>query len=150
MEKELIKYFNDRPYNNFAGNDVATIISKMCEPKRKSLDLKHLSNEDINSIIRIVEAVEHVTGMHFDVFNTPNRREEYVAARFLFMYLVRYDMKLNLKEIGRILGGRDHSTVIHGLNVAESWITNPLFYKRENKLINDTTRHLERSAETQG
>jgi chromosomal replication initiator protein len=150
MEKELIKYFNDRPYNNFAGNDVASIISKMCEPKRKSLDLKHLSNEDINSIIRIVEAVEHVTGMHFDVFNTPNRREEYVAARFLFMYLVRYDMKLNLKEIGRILGGRDHSTVIHGLNVAESWITNPLFYKRENKLINDTTRHLERSAETQG
>jgi chromosomal replication initiator protein len=150
MEKELIKYFKERPYNNFAGNDVATIISKMCEPKRKSLDLKHLSNEDINSIIRIVEAVEHVTGMHFDVFNTPNRREEYVAARFLFMYLVRYDMKLNLKEIGRILGGRDHSTVIHGLNVAESWITNPLFYKRENKLINDTTRHLERSAETQG
>ena len=147
METELIKYFNDHQYDNFAGNDVAKIIKDICKPKRKTLDLKHLSNEDINSIIRIVEAVEHVTGMHFDVFNTPNRREEYVAARFLFMYLVRYDMKLNLKEIGRILGGRDHSTVIHGINVAESWVTNPLFYKRENKLINDTTRYLEASAE---
>ena len=147
METELIKYFNEHQYDNFAGNDVAKIIKDICKPKRKTLDLKYLSNEDINSIIRIVEAVEHVTGMHFDVFNTPNRREEYVAARFLFMYLVRYDMKLNLKEIGRILGGRDHSTVIHGINVAESWVTNPLFYKRENKLINDTTRYLEASAE---
>lgn len=147
METELIKYFNEHQYDHFAGNDVAKIIKDICKPKRKTLDLKHLSNEDINSIIRIVEAVEHVTGMHFDVFNTPNRREEYVAARFLFMYLVRYDMKLNLKEIGRILGGRDHSTVIHGINVAESWVTNPLFYKRENKLINDTTRYLEASAE---
>ena len=147
METELIKYFNEHQYDHFAGNDVAKIIKDICKPKRKTLDLKHLSNEDVNSIIRIVEAVEHVTGMHFDVFNTPNRREEYVAARFLFMYLVRYDMKLNLKEIGRILGGRDHSTVIHGINVAESWVTNPLFYKRENKLINDTTRYLEASAE---
>ena len=147
METELIKYFNEHQYDHFAGNDVAKIIKDICKPKRKTLDLKHLSNEDINSIFRIVEAVEHVTGMHFDVFNTPNRREEYVAARFLFMYLVRYDMKLNLKEIGRILGGRDHSTVIHGINVAESWVTNPLFYKRENKLINDTTRYLEASAE---
>jgi chromosomal replication initiator protein len=147
MEKELIKYFNEHRYGTFAGSEVEKIIKEICKPKRKTLDLKHLSNDDINSIIRIVEAVEHVTGMHFDEFNTANRKEEYVAARFLFMHLTRYDMKLNLKEIGRILGGRDHSTVIHGLNVAESWITNPLFYKRENKLINDTTRYLEASAE---
>ena len=31
------------------------------------------------------------------------------------MYLLREDAQLALKEIGHLLGGRDHSTVIHGL-----------------------------------
>jgi chromosomal replication initiator protein len=30
------------------------------------------------------------------------------------MYLLREDAQLPLKQIGRLLGNRDHSTVIHG------------------------------------
>jgi chromosomal replication initiation ATPase DnaA len=150
MEKEIINYFYERQHEAYTGIEVARIVRDMCKPKRKTLDLSHLSSDDIASLLRIVEAVEHVTGMHFDTFNTKSRKDEFVTARFLFMYLVRYEMKLNLKTIGRILGGRDHSTIIHGLDVTESWVTNPLFYKRENKLINDTTRHLESSKGGQG
>ncbi len=37
-----------------------------------------------------------------------------VAARQVAMYLMRNDGRETLPEIGRILGGRDHSTVLHG------------------------------------
>lgn len=150
MEKEIINYFYERQHEAYTGIEVARIVRDMCKPKRKTLDLSHLSSDDIESILRIVEAVEHVTGMHFDTFNTKSRKDEFVTARHLFMYMVRDTMKLTLSTIGRLLGGRDHSTVIHGIYTADNWITNPLFYKRENKLINDTRRYLEASEIGQG
>lgn len=150
MEKEIINYFYERQHEAYTGIEVARIVRDMCKPKRKTLDLSHLSSDDIASVLRIVEAVEHVTGMHFDTFNVKSRRDELVTARHLFMYMVRDNMKLTLSTIGRMLGGRDHSTIIHGIQTADNWITNQLFYKRENKLINDTRRYLETSEIGQG
>lgn len=43
------------------------------------------------------------------------RLKNIALARQVLMYLLRNDLKLPLEEIGRILGGRDHSTVIHGV-----------------------------------
>jgi len=34
--------------------------------------------------------------------------------RQVVMYLLRKELRLSLKEVGRVLGGRDHSTVLHG------------------------------------
>jgi len=43
------------------------------------------------------------------------RRLKTVAlARQVTMYLMRKEVQLPLEEVGRILGGRDHSTVLHG------------------------------------
>jgi chromosomal replication initiator protein len=32
------------------------------------------------------------------------------------MYILRTELGLSLEEIGRVVGGRDHSTVIHGVD----------------------------------
>ena len=37
-----------------------------------------------------------------------------VLARQVVMYLLRKELRLSLKEVGRLLGGRDHTTVLHG------------------------------------
>ena len=42
------------------------------------------------------------------------RSKELVLARQTAMYLMRKETKLSLAEIGQAVGGRDHSTVIHG------------------------------------
>jgi len=43
------------------------------------------------------------------------RRLKTVALpRQVVMYLLRKELRLSLKEVGRVLGGRDHSTVLHG------------------------------------
>lgn len=62
---------------------------------------------------RVLEAV---TG-HFGVERSTlvgKRREKGVAlARQVAMYLLREELNLPLTDIGRLLGGKDHSTVIH-------------------------------------
>ena len=147
METELIKYFNDRQSKKFAGTDVAKIIKQMSAPKRKSLGMTFMGTEDRRELLQIIEAIEIVTGMNFDDFNVKTRTQQHVEARFLFMHFVYTRMKLTLKMIGELMGGRDHSTVIHGVQLVADWIENKKFYTRENKLIDDITRNLEASAE---
>lgn len=150
MEREIINYFFERQYTSYTGSDVASIVKDLTKPKRKTLDVSYLSKEDVDQLIEIVEAVEQSTGMHFDTFNVKGKKDMLVTPRHLFMYFVKDRMKLTLGTIGRIMGGRDHSTVIHAVKNVEDWITNPLYYKRENKLIDDTRRYLESSEEGQG
>ena len=43
-----------------------------------------------------------------------NRSKTIALARQVAMYLLIYELELSPTEVGRLLGGRDHSTVIHG------------------------------------
>lgn len=45
-----------------------------------------------------------------------SRKASLVKARQTLMYLLRKELDLPLTQIGQLLGGRDHSTVIHGLD----------------------------------
>ena len=49
-----------------------------------------------------------------------SRAREIADARHIAMYLLREDAHLRTTDIGRTLGGRDHSTVIHGLRKVEA------------------------------
>jgi len=46
---------------------------------------------------------------------SPTRIKEIVLPRQILMYLLRTELNLPLMEVGKILGGRDHSTVLHGV-----------------------------------
>ena len=39
------------------------------------------------------------------------------------MYLLRNDLKLPLMDIGKTLGGRDHTTIMHGVKKIEELMT---------------------------
>lgn len=43
------------------------------------------------------------------------RKREVTLCRHVCIHFVKYKTKLSLKAIGQLLGGRDHSTVIYGL-----------------------------------
>jgi chromosomal replication initiator protein len=66
------------------------------------------------------------------------RNQETVMARQIVMFLTRSLTNLSLKNIGRELGGRDHSTVIHSCNLVENKIkNNSSFRKKMEKIIDD-------------
>jgi len=45
----------------------------------------------------------------------PCRKKELVVPRQIAMYLLRNDLELPLVKVGELLGGRDHTTIIHGV-----------------------------------
>ena len=65
-------------------------------------------------------AVLDAVSAHFDVDvrGLAGRRRDarITLVRHIAMYLLREDAHMSLSDIGRVLGGRDHSTVVHGRN----------------------------------
>ncbi len=64
---------------------------------------------------------------HFSVspaaVNGRSRKREYVEARQISMYLAQKYTKMPASRIGKLLGGRDHSTVIHSCSKIEKRIS---------------------------
>ena len=64
------------------------------------------------------DAIVAATSRHFDIpqkdLLSKRRDARTAGARQVAMYLMRNDGRETLPEIGRVLGGRDHTTVMHG------------------------------------
>lgn len=52
----------------------------------------------------------------------PRRQKELVTPRQIVMYILYSDCKIPMERIGDILGGRDHTTVLHGIRKIEDSI----------------------------
>ncbi|MEK7517352.1 MAG: chromosomal replication initiator protein DnaA [Patescibacteria group bacterium] len=57
----------------------------------------------------------------------PKRNARLVKARQIAMYILKKDLDLSLVEIGNILGGRDHTTIMHGVTKIERLLPNKVF-----------------------
>lgn len=73
--------------------------------------LSHSSNL---SPEQIVSAVARYFGLSKDEMVGRSRRRAVSTPRQLCMYLIREETDISLPQIGELLGGRDHSTVLHG------------------------------------
>jgi chromosomal replication initiator protein len=60
-----------------------------------------------------------------------SRAREIADARHIAMYVLREDAHQRTTDIGRMLGGRDHSTVIHGLRKVESALATDTQFARQ-------------------
>jgi chromosomal replication initiator protein len=52
----------------------------------------------------------------------PKRDSGLVKARQIAMYILKNDLSLSFVEIGNILGGRDHTTIMHGVRKIEGLV----------------------------
>lgn len=62
----------------------------------------------------IIDAVGQLFGVTRERLLARDRSAEVALPRQVAMYLMREDVQLSLPQIGAILGGRDHTTVMHG------------------------------------
>ena len=67
----------------------------------------------------LVSAVGDVTGYSWNELTSPRRQRALGKARQSLMYLAIHFTGMSLSEIGRRIGGRDHSTVHHARNAVE-------------------------------
>ena len=77
------------------------------------LDDKPLTIDDI------VETVCHHYNVTVTAVNSKSRKRDYVVARQVTMYLAQKYTKMPASRIGKLVGNRDHSTVIHSCTKVE-------------------------------
>jgi chromosomal replication initiator protein len=66
------------------------------------------------SVDQIIEVVAQFYNLETKVLLGRRRSKDIVTARQMAMYLAREETGASLPQIGRALGGRDHTTVLHG------------------------------------
>lgn len=81
----------------------------------KTLTEKELAHQAIKPK-EIIEAVADYYHLKASQLKSSSRVQEIALPRQVLMYLLRVEMGLPLMEVGRILGGRDHTTIMHGVD----------------------------------
>jgi chromosomal replication initiator protein len=71
----------------------------------------------------IIDVVAEHFGVNPEDITSKKRNSEFVVPRQVVMYLCRTLTDTSLTNIGRILGKKDHTTVIHGINKITDEIT---------------------------
>jgi chromosomal replication initiator protein len=82
-----------------------------------------LSKEDVLDII----SNESGVGVHEIV--SRSRKKEIVNARFIFCSIMKDHYDYSLVYIGELIGGRDHTSVIHAINQHRSRVKNEDAYR---------------------
>jgi chromosomal replication initiator protein len=76
--------------------------------------MKNVQLDNLWSFVRDYYGCEH------GVIISKGRTRPAVMVRQVFFYLARRHEYISLNQIGLYSGGRDHSTVIHGVNTIEN------------------------------
>lgn len=71
-------------------------------------------------LLNIQESISESLGFTVEELQSKSRRHTLVLARQLFCYIARRDYRYTFKEIGDVLGYRDHTTVIHSVKMIEN------------------------------
>lgn len=63
---------------------------------------------------KILSSVCDYFNLHLKDLTGPKRQKELVLPRHIAMYLLSEELGMTVEKIGGMLGGRDHTTVMHG------------------------------------
>jgi len=77
-------------------------------------DIMSISDRSVITDRNVIEAVSEHFGVPKEQIRGASRKKMTVLSRQVAMYLLREETPMSLKAIGSLLGGRDHSTVLHG------------------------------------
>ena len=90
----------------------------------------------------VLQAVSSSSGVSLQALAGKSRARPIAEARHIAMYLLREDAQLALKQVGLLLGHRDHSTVIHGVQkVSRALSSDPHLASQVSDIRNSLNHH---------
>lgn len=105
---------------------VKQILSGMVNSKKKAVTMK-----------KIATSVAEFYNITIEDLLKQSRKKEYVKPRQIAMYLTRKELSSSFPTIGEFFGGRDHTTVMHGVEKIERLVGASSGLKQEVELIMD-------------
>lgn len=130
LPKDVVEYvaFNiNTNIRDLEGAMIALLAQASLVKRDIDIDLaKKIIKNYVKSVSREV-SVEYIQktvceyiGISIELLKENTRKREVVNARQISMYLAKKYTKNSLKEIGRHFGNKDHSTVIHSIQVVDN------------------------------
>jgi chromosomal replication initiation ATPase DnaA len=84
----------------------------------------------------ILEHVSERCGITISEMLDKSRRSEIVNARQIASTLIKFGLRMSLKDVGENMGGFDHSTILHSINeVSNSYSVYPMYKQSVDKMI---------------
>lgn len=117
LEGILIRIINESKSSNATFEEIAGKIMKI-----KTIESHHIHPDDI------IKNTCLFYGIKPTLLKSPNRSARLVKARQVAMFLLKKELSLTFSEIGNLLGGRDHTTVMHGVEKVEKLPAQDLIY----------------------
>ena len=126
IDNEIIKYIATNIKTNI--RELEGALTKMFAYSKlhpQSTLTLEIARENLKDIIspdssekitpdHIIQVVAEHYGLRPEDIKSQRRTKEVVLPRQIAMYLIRIMNDISLKDVGRILGNRDHATIIHG------------------------------------
>jgi chromosomal replication initiator protein len=78
---------------------------------------------DVQQIInpkKIINTVSHITKISISDMTSSCRKKELLFARYYAIYYLRKHTDMTLKELGLVMGNRDHATIINSLKIVNN------------------------------
>lgn len=72
---------------------------------------------------KVLEGVNSYFRIKMSDLLGPRRQKELVLPRQIAMYILYTECKIPMEKVGQILGGRDHTTILHGVKKIENSIS---------------------------
>ena len=130
LQQSLIQDFMENFYKELGY--YPTVITKYNNIENKD-GLKILTLDELKSYF-----TPHLPKMYGKTVSleSKHRIRALVELRYIFFFLAR-SMRYNLKDIGQFLGGKDHTTIIHGITTFRNrYETDDMFRELYYKIIN--------------
>ncbi len=86
---------------------------------------------------RVLETVARYFDLEVSAVLSQRRNRELVYPRQICMYLMRHELDLSYPVIGQSLGGKDHTTIMHGVSVIERQLAKSTEVKNHLSQIKD-------------
>jgi chromosomal replication initiator protein len=131
VPSEVVQYIARKVESNIrelegALNKIIALANIYQRPMTTELAVQALTDQAIEQRRKeitpdqIIDTVIEFYGISRAEISGKGRRKDLVRPRQIAMYLIREEAGASLVEIGNALGGRDHSTVVHGIEKIET------------------------------
>jgi chromosomal replication initiation ATPase DnaA len=83
----------------------------------------------------VLEAVEEIMGISLEEMQSKYRFKQIVQARNMYCYYMYKHLGWTLVHIGKSIGGRDHTTIIHNIKVHDDMCYSDLEFEKKSLAI---------------
>lgn len=115
LEGALLRIITTSSTSNM---EITEELAKKTLNKKEEGGSVHLHADDI------IKLICEYYGIKTTQIKGPKREASLVRARQVAMYLLKKELRLSYVEIGNILGGRDHTTIMYGVEKMAAFVEN--------------------------